>query len=431
MLNSNIVILGAGLSGLSAAYHIKKDYIIFEKESRVGGFCRSETFNGFIFDYAIHILYSNDEYAIKLIKKLLGDNFQSQTRKSEVYYRGVYTEYPFQAYLYGHQPEIVKECLIGLIKARYENLDFKPSNFEEWIKKTFGVGIAKHFMIPYNRKVWAIEPSIMDFNWIEKRVPVPSIEDVLDGALKPPHKKYGPNSQFWYPLEGGMESLPNGFLPYLRNIQFSSEVTEISISNKTITINDEKKVTYNKIISSLPLPKLIRLIDNVSIEIEEATRKLEYNIVYAINIAIDRANISDKHWVYFQEDDFIFQRISFPMNFSPYMAPPNKSSITAEISTSKHRLISKDGLIEMVIDDLIKADILKEDDDIIFKNMFVLDPAYIIYDLNHKTNVDEIHQYLRKNDIFPIGRFGEWEYLNMDQAILSGKKISEEVNNGC
>lgn len=428
--SSNTVILGAGLAGLSAAYHLRDDYIIFEKDSRVGGLCRSENYDGFVFDYAIHILYSSDGYATELIKTLLGDNFQSQTRESWVYYRGVYTEYPFQAYLYGHQSNIIKDCILGLIKARYENLDVKPSNFEEWINVTFGEGIAKHFMIPYNKKVWAIDPSKMDFNWIADRVPVPSIENVLDGALKPPQKKYGPNSQFWYPLKGGMEFLPKGFLPFVKNIEYNSEVTSISIQNRMMTINGQKKVMFDRLVSSLPLPKLIELIDNVPKEIKDAASNLEYNIVYAVNIAVDRSNISDKHWLYFQEDDFIFQRISFPMNLSPYMAPNGKSSITAEISTSKHRPIKKEDLIDRVLEDLIKANILKKDDKILFKNLFVLDPAYVIYDLSHKTNVDKIHSFLRKNNIFPTGRFGEWEYLNMDQAILSGKKIAEEIKNG-
>lgn len=426
---SNTVILGAGLAGLSAAYHLKDDYIIFEKDSRVGGLCRSENYDRFVFDYAIHIIYSSNGYATELIKTLLGDNFQSQTRESWVFYRGVYTEYPFQAYLYGHQSDVIKDCIIGLIKVQYENLGTKPSNFEEWINATFGEGIAKHFMIPYNKKVWAIEPSKMDFNWIANRVPVPSIEDVLEGALKPPQKKYGHNSQFLYPLKRGMEALPKGFLPYVKNIHLNAEATNISISNRIVTINDQKEVKFNKLISSLPLPKIIELIDDVPEEIEEATINLEYNIVYAVNIAVDRSNISDKHWIYFQEDDFIFQRISFPMNLSSYMAPNGKSSITAEISTSKHRLIKKEGLMERVIEDLIKADILRKDDRVLFKNMFVLNPAYIIYDLDHKKNVDNIHSYLLEHNIYPTGRFGEWEYLNMDQAILSGKKIAEMIKN--
>lgn len=427
-----IAIIGAGLAGLSAAYHLEqsgfRNYQIFEKNPEIGGLCRSFTLKGFTFDYAIHILYSKDKYAENLIKKkLLKNNFNAQIRRSFVFYKDVYTEYPFQANLYGHEPEIIKECVLGLVNARSKNRK-NPKNFEDWIYTTFGEGIAKHFMIPYNRKQWAIDPSKMDFNWIKDRVPVPKIEDVLDGALKPPNKKYGPNAYFWYPANGGTGALPNGFLPYISNLNLNFEVRKISLKNKTIRVN-EKEIEYDKLISTIPLHKIVTLMDDVPAEIEKVAKSLEYNTVYAVNLAVEKPNISEYHWVYFPEDEFIFQRISFPMNLSPNMAPTGKSSITAEVSVSKYKplKINKDELIERVIDDLMSIEMIKERDEIILKDLRVLNPAYIIYDLNHRKNVDSILEFLRENNIYSCGRFGEWEYLNMDHAILSGKKIVEEL----
>ena len=283
-------------------------------------------------------------------------------------------------------------------------------------------------MIPHNRKQWAIDPSEMDFNWIKDRVPVPKIEDVLDGALRLPSKKYGPNAYFWYPLKGGMGALPNGFYPYVSNLHLDCKVQKISVKDKTVCV-DRKEIAYDKLVSTIPLPKIISLIDNVPAEIEKAAKSLEYNIVYAVNLAVDKPNISGYHWVYFPEDKYVFQRISFPMNLSPNMAPKGKSSITAEISVSKHKplKISEDELIERVIDNLRSIGIIRKEDEIILKDLKILNPAYIIYDLDHRKNVSLILEFLRENDIYSCGRFGEWEYLNMDHAILSGRKVVEEI----
>ena len=427
-MSNKILIVGAGLTGLSAAYHLQNtDYLIFEKEDRVGGLCRSEVIDGFTFDYAIHILYSKDEYASKLVKEvLLKDNFNSQIRKSWIYSKGTYTEYPFQVHTYGLPVEVIKACIMGLIEAKYEHFD-EPKNFAEWIYRTFGEGIAKHFMIPYNKKQWAIELELMGYNWIAERVPMPKVEEVLDGALRQPQKKFGPNAEFWYPKQGGIEALPRGFLPYVKNIELNSEITMISVDRKEIEINGKETVKYEKLISTLPLPVVINLLDRAPQKIMEAAANLEYNTIYAVNLGIDRENLSDFHWVYYPEDDYIFHRISFPMNLAESNAPEGKSSITAEISCSKYKPVCCDSLIEDTIHDLKKAEVLKDEYEIIVKDIRTLRPAYVIYDLDHRKNVNLIHGFLKENAIFPCGRFGEWEYLNMDVSIWSGKKIAEEI----
>jgi len=425
-----VLIIGAGLAGLSAAYHLENtDYLILEKENGIGGLCRSEVIDGFTFDYAIHILYSKDEYVSKLIREvLLKDNFNSQIRESWIYSKGVYTEYPFQAHTYGLPVEVIKQCVMGLIEAKYEsNSPDKPENFAEWIHKTFGKGIARHFMVPYNKRLWAVEPELMDYNWIAERVPMPEIEEVLDGALRPPQKKFGPNAEFWYPEQGGMAALPNGFLPYIKNIELNSEVTNISVKKKEIEVNGRAIMRYDRLVSTLPLPVIIGLLDEAPQEVRDAAADLKFNTIYAVNLGIDRLCLSEFHWVYYPEDDYIFHRTSFPMNLAKTNAPEGKSSITAEVSCSKYKPVCYDSLIEDTIRDLRKAGILKDNDEIVLEDIRTLSPAYVIYDLNHRQNVNLIHGFLKQNEIYACGRFGEWEYLNMDHSILSGKKIAEDI----
>lgn len=423
------IIIGAGLAGLSCAYHLKDDYVIFEKEEYAGGLCWSVDLDGFVFDKSIHILYSGDPYASSLIKDvLLKGNFISQPRESYIYSKGVYTEYPFQAHTYGLPAEVIEECLLGVIKARYES-DGKPAptNFAEWIYSNFGEGIAKHFMIPYNTRQWAISPELMGFAWIEGRVPMPKVEEVLRGALFPPGKKFGPNAEFWYPETGGIKSLPLGFLPHVKNLSLNTCVEKIDTKRKAVVLSNGEDESYENIVSTMPLPVLIRMLDEVTQAVLDATNSLEYNTIHTINLCIDAPTISDMHWIYFPEDTTIFHRLSFMMNFSPRNAPPGKSSITVEISESKYKKINSETIVEDTIRDLIKLGFIESKDAVANHCKMTLTPAYVIYDLNHRANVDLVKGFLESKNIHACGRFGDWEYLNMDHSILSGKRVAETL----
>jgi len=440
-----VLILGAGLTGLSAAYHLgNEDYLVLEKHSRVGGLCRTEEYDGFLFDLSIHILYTQNEYVSHLIRGvLLKGNYHEQVRESWIYSKGVYTEYPFQAHTYGLPPDVIKECILGLIEAKYggnrrqgtgtgdrEQDVRNPANmnFEEWIYRTFGKGIAKHFMIPYNRKQWAFDLKKMNCDWIAYRVPVPDLEDVLDGALKPPQKKYGPNSYFWYPCRGGIEALPRGFLPYVGDkVVTNAEVVKIHSKRKYVELKNGETIGYEKLIYTLPLPLVSVLLDDVPPAVRKAAEQLEYNIIHMVNLGVDRPKISDFHWVYFPEDDFIFHRISYPMNFHPSCVPEGRSSIMCEVSESRYKRVNKETLIEDCIRDLKKAAILKDNDEILIATVHTLNPAYVIYDLEHRQKVKLIHEFLKSRDIYPAGRFGDWEYFNMDHSILAGARVCTEV----
>lgn len=428
------VILGAGLAGLSAAYHLGDDYEIFEREDRVGGLCRSETLEGFTFDYAIHILYSSNPYATKLIKEvLLKDNFHSQARSSWVYSHGVHTLYPFQANTFGLPVPVVESCILGLIRATYERGgEEEPENFQDWVYATFGEGIAEHFMIPFNWKCWSIDLKEMSVGWIKDRVLQPKLEEVIHGALTDQRKGFGPNAEFWYPERGGIESLPRGFVPLLDSsrLHLNTEVVAVDPKAKTIRTSSGDGLAYDRLISSLPLPAILDLLPELPPQVAEARARLQNNIIWAVNLCIDRPRISDKHWIYFPETKFLFHRISFPMNFHPSMAPEGKSSITVEVGASRHKPVNRETLVEDVIRDLKTTEFIEDGSEIVAHNVLELRPAYIIYHLQHREDVDMLHEYLWSLGIYPCGRFGDWEYLNMDHSILSGKRVAEYLKAG-
>ncbi|MGH9360299.1 MAG: protoporphyrinogen/coproporphyrinogen oxidase [Thermoanaerobaculia bacterium] len=429
------VILGGGLAGMTAAYTFQQagedHWQLYEKEERLGGLARSIAADGYLFDFGPHILFTIDAEMEALIRDLLGDNFHAQEREAYIYHHRcrLYTRFPFQAHLHGLPVEVVRDCLVGLVHAveRQARGAFQPANYEEWMRGFFGDGIAEHLMIPYARKIWTVEPSTMDFSWIGRRVPTPDYERIIAGALSGEVGQVGATASFWYPRRGGIEPLPRALGERLRNVHLNRRVERIEVTGKRLVFADGAVLPFAKLVYSLPLPLMPMLFDALPPEVERACAGLRYQGIYCVNLGVDRERISDKHWVYFYEEPFPFHRLSFPANFSPGTVPPGKSSISTEVAFSRERPLDRDTAVEKTIAALQTAEILSPDDRIELVHTEEILPAYVIYDLDHARNVGLIRSWLKEHDIWPVGRFGEWQYFNMDHSMRSGKTAAEEI----
>ncbi len=429
------VVLGAGLAGLTAAYTLQeagdRDWLLFEKEHEPGGHARSVKIDGYVFDYGPHILFTNDPDTEALIRDLLSENLREQQRQAFIYHRAhdLYTRFPFQAHLYGLPVDLVRECLVELVRAVEERAKngLAPSNYEEWMRVTFGDAIAERLMIPYARKLWTIEPRAMDFSWSDRRVPTPDVDRIIAGALTDDVGQIGATAQFWYPWEGGIEALGRSLARRVTGIYCGREMTRIDHRRRVIAFADGDEVGFDRLLFTLPLCFLPEWFDELPSEVEDACRRLEYQGIFNVNLGIDRPGLSDRHWVYFYEDEFPFHRLSFPANFSPRNVPDGKSSISTEIAFSRHRPHDPDRALEQTIASLRSARILGPDDTVELVHAQEILPAYVIYDLAHGRNVGTIREWLEEQRIWTAGRFGDWQYLNMDHAMKSGKAAAEAI----
>jgi protoporphyrinogen oxidase len=431
------VILGGGLAGMTAAYTLQQAgedwWQLYERESRLGGLARSTAVDGYLFDYGPHILFTIDAEIEALVRELLGDNFHAQERRAFIYHHSCrrYTRFPFQAHLYGLPVPVVRDCLVGLVRAiqRQERGEFQPANYEQWMRGFFGDGIADRLMIPYARKLWTVEPEEMEFSWIGRRVPTPDFERIIAGALTDDVAQVGATSLFWYPRRGAIEPLPRALGGRLQaaNVHLERTAERIELPGKRVCFAGGEVVPFDHLVFSLPLPEIPRLFTGVPPEVEKACRELRYQGIYCINLGIDRPDVSDMHWVYFYEDPFPFHRLSFPATFSPDTVPPGKSSIATEVAFSRWRPLDRATAIERTIAALREAAILRPDDRIELVHTEEILPAYIIYDLDHRRNVGVIRDWLREHGIWNAGRFGEWQYFNMDHSMRSGKTAAQEI----
>jgi len=459
------LILGAGPTGLSAAYHYGEGATLLERYETVGGLCRSVQDKGFTFDYAGHIMFSADEEVLALYNTLLGDNLHWQIREAWIYTDGVYTRYPFQGALYGLPSGIVKECILGAIEARYGtgvknvNLacpeqteqhhdccadgavpDFKSTgpagnreSFEAFIYRTWGAGIARHFAIPYNKKLWTVPLAEMETSWLGGRVPLPDLDQIIEGALDKTPKPMGPNARFGYPLKGGFQALMSGFLPHIKGrVETGAEVKKIYVHQRIVVLSDGRQYRYEQMISTLVLPELIRLMGHEAPpEVRKAAQGLRHVSVRCVNLGIGRDDLTDKHWIYYAGKT-VFHRIFVQGNASPFCSPPGGCGLTCEISYSPDKPLPADGqeLIDRCIRECIETGIFSENDPIITANQVDIPYAYVIYDHQRKENVELIRKWLSLHGITLAGRYSEWEYYNSDHAFIAGKTAAEKVKQG-
>lgn len=416
------IILGAGLTGLSAAHH--GGGVIYEKEREIGGTSRSVKIKGYTFDLGIHVLHTSNVYVLGLLNKRLKASLGIQRRRAWIYSYNTLTGYPFQVNTYGLPVRIVRECLLGFIKASNKN-KANYDNYEDWIHNSFGRGVAEHFLAPYSKKFWTVPPQKMTADWQDLRVPMPKLEDVVAGALSAQKKGFGPNWRFRYPEDNGIVSLPNAFGAQNSNIFLNKQALEIDINKKMVKFKDGSRVKYSKLISTIALPELIKIISNSPQKIFSASLDLKYNSIFCVNLGLNRANLNNAHWIYYPQDDYSFFRISFPKNFLKSLSPRGKSSIMAEVAYSPYKRINKKTIVDRVIKDLIRGKIITRRDKIDLIDTRDIKYGYVIYDHNRRGNLSVIKKFLTDNGIYTAGRYGSWEYYWMDDSILDGKRAAE------
>ena len=437
-MSEKIVILGAGPTGLGAAFRLQElgyvSWEIYERNACVGGLAASlKDDKGFTWDIGGHVLFSHYDYVDGLIDKLLGDEYLLHQRDAWIWLLNCWVPYPFQNNIRYLPKDEVLECLLGLIRVQ-GNKD-ASKNFQEWILTTFGEGIARYFMSPYNRKVWAHPLESMDKNWIAERVSMIGIERVLRNIIyEQDDREWGPNSQFKFPLYGGTGGLFSRFVPYIEDhLTLSEEMVEVDVDRKVVTFSSGRETGYDILINTTPLDQFILKMTPTENLLVAATQLLKHNGVLSVGIGIKKPCPSKKCWIYFPEDNCCFYRVTYFSNYSPDNVPDPRRyySLICETSYSESKPEDKDNIIEKTIDGLINAKLITEADKKLIETTYVIqaDYAYPIPTLERDKALDTIQPYLEEKGIFSRGRFGAWKYElgNMDHSIMQGVEVINRI----
>lgn len=438
--NSRIVIIGSGPTGLGAGYRLKElghaNFRMYERHPYIGGLSHSFLDDkGFTWDIGGHVMFSHYEYYDQVFEKLMGSDFTLNNRESWVRMFDRWVPYPFQNNIRYLPPQACYECLSGLVKAQSgKGKSHKDAaNFGEFIDAVFGDGIAKHFMRPYNFKVWAHAPELMNKHWIGERVAVLDVDRALKNVvLQTDDFGWGPNNQFKFPLKGGTGEFYHRFGPVLDgHVQLNTRVKEINVDTRTVTFSDGKTDQFDALLSTMPLDVLCTkvLTGNVPERIRTAAARLKHSGGHMVGIGIKRPCPSTKSWMYFPEANCPFYRVTYLSNYSPFMTPDKDQyySLLCETSVSEFKPVNAETIVEETIEGLINAGMItrEETNDIVSKWHYFADYAYPTPSVERDEILAEVIPWLESHGIYSRGRFGMWKYevANTDHTLMQGVEL--------
>jgi protoporphyrinogen oxidase len=428
-----VVILGAGLTGLSAAYHLGAPSLVVEREGEVGGLARTHSEEGFTFDCTGHLLHLRDARVVSLVDALLPRAFARHERRALIYSKGVFTPYPFQANLHGLPLEVVKECVAGFVEAEIRRAaegepDIGTIGFREWAESTFGTGIARHFLLPYNAKLWRADLDEIECGWVSWSIPRPTLREILDGAFGATVRGLGYNPTFLYPRRGGINLLPESLARGGPEVRLNETVAAVDARAREVHLTGGRVVGYERLVSTIPLDHLLRITRGLPSDVPRIGEKLRAVRVLNISLGVDRQGVSGAHWIYFPEKEYSFYRVGFPSNLSEGLAPRGCSSLYVERSLLRDEPFDPEEVTARAVEDLRRTGILWRGDRLVYRRVSVLDPAYVIYDRFRAQNLPAAHRALNEAGIFSTGRFGSWEYSSMEGAIKAGMELAERLS---
>lgn len=432
-----IAILGAGVSGLSLARYLIQGGVgahqihIFEGSAHAGGLCRSKTVDGFTYDVAGgHILYSKDAAALAWMKECAGGDaaFVRKVRNTRIRFDHRWVNYPFENGLGDLPPQANFECLKGYVEAwhrRRTDGSSAPKDFASWVQWRFGEGIARHFMTPYNQKVWKRALEALTSDWVAGRVPDAPVDDVLKSSVGMPTEGYTHQSIFFYPKDGGFQAITDGIASTLESrIRFKTPVNELARHGERWRVNAEE---FDLAVSTLSLTDLPRIIQGLPEPVARAMRELEYNGLVTILLALERREHPDLSWIYLPHPiQGPANRVTYMSNYAPHLAPADHASVSCEITLPGGTTFPGSELERETIEGLVRAGLIRRDE-VLFSDRSETRQAYVVFDHEYAQRRRTALDWLTSHDLIPLGRFGRFEYDNSDQCVIKARELATSL----
>jgi len=392
----NIIVLGSGMAGFGAAYRLHAEGItpaMYDKNNYHGGHTASFRYDsGFLFDVGPHISYTKDPRIQELFADSVHQQYQTLQVSLNNYWRGHWPKHPVQLHLHGLPEDVVVKIIADFVR-EHQTPDRPIKNYADWLLTSFGRTFAELFPMQYTRKYHTTTADNMTTDWLGPRIYRPSLEEVLHGAL-------------------------------------SSSSPTVHSRTRQLRFSNGHEAHYDALISSVPLPDLVRMIDGAPRDVLDAVERLACSICVVVNVGVNREDLSRAHVTYFYDEDICFARLGFPHMLAASNASPGTGSIQAEIYFSgKYKPFtgSPDDWIEPALRDLRRCGYLRDDDRLLCSRATLLPYANIIFDLDRAAALKTVHSYLDDLGIAYCGRYGDWGYLWTDESFKSGELAAERA----
>lgn len=412
------LIIGSGISGLSFAYFGKKDYLILEKDSSYGGYCRTFHQNGFVWDYAGHFYHFKTEPLKKLFLDMVPESeLIIQDKCTKIYYNESLIDFPFQMNIHQLPKNEFIDCIYDLF-TKEEKEEY--SDFLDMLYSKFGRSITEKFLKPYNEKLYATDLKTLDTFAMGRFFPYADKEAIIKNMKESAVNSY--NSSFWY-LKQGTQFFIDRLYDKLdkSKIKLEEEVLEVNKKEKYVITSKGNKYYYENLINTIPLNRFLSIIDSKN----ELIKEMSYNKVLVFNIGFKEKSkkYKEEHWIYFPSKDLRFYRVGFYNN----ILNDDKLSIYVELGFGKDENIDVEKEFKTVLNDLKKVGIFDEQNEVDAYNHIIMNPAYVHINSNTNKKIEEVLKELNEESIYTLGRYGKWTYNSMEDSMLWAKELKEKI----
>jgi protoporphyrinogen oxidase len=437
---STIVIIGAGPCGIACGRELDRlghdDWLILERAGHAGGLASSVVDPaGFTWDLGGHVVFSHFGEFDALLADAMGDQVLQHERSSYVRFGDRWVPYPFQNNLRYLPDEVTAECLAGLERAPGGGSEM---DFATWMQSVFGDGITRHFMAPYNFKVWATPPQEMAADWIAERVSVLDYErasrNVREGR---DDIAWGPNNAFVFPAVGGTGEIYTRIAAGMKDrIRYGQEVVEIDPLGRRLRVAGGDEYGYGSLVSTAPLDQLVERLGECPDALRSAASRLRHNGVYMVGVGYEQPLADDKSWMYFPQEHAPFYRATNFAKYSPANVPGGEVSrycaYMTETSFSPQKPVQRDGLEDRVERGLRDAGVVDGRPPVASLHLEQIDYAYPVPTLGRDRALETLQPWLMEHGIYSRGRFGSWRYEigNMDHAVKMGVDVARRLVRG-
>ncbi len=424
------LIIGGGLAGLSAAWHLGRGATVLEASPSVGGLCRSYRREGYTFDISGHLLHFRRPDIRRFVTELLPGALGRHRRRAFVHFQGRLVHYPFQAHLFELPPRVRDECLRGFFKAAGEKAAgaATPGDFEGWLRHHFGDGIVRHFLGPYNRKMWRVPLRRIDPTWASWAIPVPTPAQIQEAGRPGADLQLGYNPIFRYPRRGGIGVLAAALAQGDMRLHLGDRVVGIDLSRRRAETLSGRTWEFERLVSTAPLPELLRMIRGLPPAVATAAERLRCVPICIANLGIARPAGKRAHWLYFPEPAYPFYRVGITTNVAPAMAPRGCHilSVEATLPFGAHA-----GCHERwggMRRGLERAGLLERGEEPAVVDLVHVPHAYVLYDRHRARVLPGILRELAARGVHSIGRYGAWEYGTMEDALRQGMETARRIS---
>lgn len=409
------LIIGAGISGLSYAAATGHDYLIVEAENQIGGYCKTIYKDGFVWDYSGHFFhFQHPELRDYVMQRIEPDEMLTVQKHTQILYKDRHVDFPFQMNIHQLPQEEFIDCLYDLFSIPE---GASSDTFKQMLYAKFGRSIAEKFLIPYNTKLYATDLDRLDVDAMGRFFPYADREQIVRNFRHPEGKSY--NATFLYPKQGCIR-IVNSVASHVDRQCVSLGERLLAIDPGAHTaVTDKRTLHYDRLVSSMPLPKLLELC-GMAYDKEVYT----WNKVLVFNLGFDAKGPERTNcWMYIPESKYLFYRVGFYDN----IIGQDRMSLYVEIGFGKDQPVGDvDALLQCTLADLQLAGIVTGQQ-LVAEHHVLMDPAYVHITRRSEQDKQDKFRMLAQNDIYSIGRYGAWKYCSLEDNMHDAFTLADRL----